>query len=160
MEFSGSSRSAVFCRSPRQPFTVMPPSPAIPSWPRTVPGRTCRISRRSRQPTARAGGATVPARSGISFGVTGTTSRVAPWSGSCIFTDYKELCAVRRRRPSPIRRSLARMTRSTGSSWRPCPISSGCRTSPMCRHGREWSTWPSSSMSSPERSWAGAFRHR
>ena len=45
-------------------------------------------------PTARAGGATVPARSGTSFVATGTTSRVAPWSGSCIFTDYKGLCAA------------------------------------------------------------------
>jgi transposase InsO family protein len=39
--------------------------------------------------------------------VTGTTSRVAPWSSSCTFKEYKGLCAARRRQPSPIQRSLA-----------------------------------------------------
>ena len=122
------ARSAVFCRSPRQPSIAMPLSRAIPSLPRTAPGRTLWTSRRSRRPTARAGGAMVPANSGIDSVATGTTSRVALWSGSCIFTACKGLCVDRRRQPSPIQRSLARMTRSTGSSSRRRRTSSG---SPM-----------------------------
>jgi len=196
-EPDGEGRSAVFCRSPRQPSIAMLPSPGTRSLPRSAPGRMPWTSRRSRRSTARAAGATVPARSGISFGVTDTTSRVAPWSGSCIFMDDKGLCGVRRRRPSPIQRSLAPMTRSTGSSWRPCPTSSGAsHCAPSVRgvasggaigpspagdgerfhlrvdmggdglvRGRARTNGalaphPSSSMSSPARSWAGASRPR
>lgn len=36
---SGSSRSAVFCRSPRQPSIAMPPSLGMPSLPRIASGR-------------------------------------------------------------------------------------------------------------------------
>jgi len=79
---------------------------------------------------------------------TGMTSHGAAWSRACVFKDYKGMCEARRRRPSPIQRSPAPTTRSTGSSWPPCPTSSGAshcsplvqgqwRTiSPVCRHGQ------------------------